>query len=163
MKSHNTISQKINGYVRTLQMIPPFDKRHSEPSKNYGIHGMEIRFELIKNNRAVQFVVYSNIFLPHLYDEWDNNKENRIKSHLRLFFKPLGADVGYHSPTSMYESQNSDDCHLLKGGKCYYDGSGLKAEKWVDIWLKEGNDKIWEMLEEEWKEVFKKRKKRENN
>ena len=38
----------------------------------------------------------------------------------------------------MYEGQDKmDTCHIVKGG-CYYDGSGLRAEEWYDIFLKEG-------------------------
>jgi len=163
MRQKNIICEKVNGFTRMLRMTPPFDKRNLEPSKNYGIHGMEIRFELMKNNRAVQFLVFSNIYSPHLYKEWDSDSNCSVKYHLATSFKPLGADVGYHSPIKIYKSQSANKCHLLKGGKCYYDGSSLKAEKWVDIWLKEGNDKIWLMLEEEWEDIFKKKDKNEDN
>ena len=44
-------------------------------------------------------------------------------------------------------------CDLL-GVPCFSDGSALRADDWKEIFLKEGDEKIWEMLEEEYKERF---------
>lgn len=40
-------------------------------------------------------------------------------------------------------------CEYL-GVPCYCDGSALKAEEWHNIWLTEGDDVIWEMMEKEY-------------
>lgn len=69
-----------------------------------------------------------------------------------------GTDVGYHSPVPMYEDQRSMECELIEGGKCYYDGSGLRADEWVkEIFSLRGKrpeELIWEKLEQEYKERF---------
>ena len=146
----NSITETKNGYVRSLTLVPPFDKRHSNPNKNYGIGGINLRCELIKNCRAVQFVAFLGIHLPHVTEElWHNSKS------IYNPFSGMDADVGYHSPTAQYEGQKplQDDCPITKG-LCYYDGSGLRAEKWYKIFLEEGIDKIWEMLEIEYVERF---------
>lgn len=144
----NTITQEVNGYTRILTLTPPFDKRNDDPEKNYGIHGMNLRCILLKDNRAVQFIAYTGLHLQHVSDELFH-ADNKYNS-----FKGMGADVGYHSPTPMYEGQMALDCDLLECEKCYYDGSSLRAEEWYTIFLNEGIDKIWELLEADWKDRF---------
>ena len=148
---NNSIEEDINGYTRILTMSPPWDRRDTRPEKDYGIHGLDIRFELLKNNRAVHFIVYTNIYLPHIYEKW---KDNNIKNNITTFFKPMGVDVGYHSPNKTWENQRPSKCHLLEGGQCYSDGSSLRGKEWGNIWLEQGNDTIWAMLEMEWLEIF---------
>ena len=136
---------------------PAFDKRHKDPSKNYGIHGMDCVMVLKGKKGAVHFVWYTGILLP------ETTKE-QIKRHgIGAFvFKhsgepinPMGADVGYHSPTPRYEGQTSNEnCEYLNGKPCYTDGSGLRAKKFMEILIREGSDKIWEMLEEDYQEYF---------
>ena len=152
----NSIKQRKNGFYRILTLTAPFDKRDPDPSKNYGIHGIDIRFELVKNHRAVQFVMMTPIHLPEVWEELKSNIKEKIRNGEHAYIPQLmGADVGYHSPEPIYEGQEplTEDC-TLTGGICYYDGSGLRAEEWKDIWLREGTDKIWEMLEEEWRSIF---------
>lgn len=77
----------------------------------------------------------------------------------RIGFCPLTADghpwqavdVGYHSPRPMYEEHSPmGSCHLLEGD-CFYDGSGLQAEKLLERVMVNGeivDDLIWVFLEE---------------
>jgi len=148
----HSITEMANGYCRILTMKPPFDKRDPDPSKNYGIHGMELRFVLLKNKRAVQFIVYTPIYLPHVMEEF---KQKLSTGEMKSFPEIIGADVGYHSPEPMYEGQESfdDDC-VFTGGRCFYDGSGLRAHTWIKIWLKHGMNVIWQMMEHEWQSNF---------
>jgi hypothetical protein len=81
---------------------PAFDKRHADPDKNYGIHGAEMLFVLKGELGAVQFVLYTNWMLPHIYEEWKKEYGDRWPC---VFSKPIPADVGYHSPKPMYEGQ----------------------------------------------------------
>jgi len=86
---------------------------------------------------AVQFVVY------------------RFK--LRGVDKTLPADLGYHSPVPMYANHSAmrGQCHLLDGGTCYYDGSGLAAHAfYAKAQAQESADAVWAMLEEYYHEVF---------
>lgn len=39
-------------------------------------------------------------------------------------------------------------------GPCYPDGSALRAEDWFEVFKKEGDDKIWAMMEGEYKALF---------
>jgi hypothetical protein len=67
-------------------------------------------------------------------------------------------DVGYHSSFPMYEDQPMRDCDFTEAGKCYYDGSGLNAERWTkEIFSVRGQtpeEIIWPKLEKYYSEVF---------
>lgn len=140
----NAIIQEVNGLERILIMRPPYDLK----SKGCGIHGMEICFIIRKNNEGVQFLVFTPIHLEHVANDlFKGSKQYNM-------FKVQGADVGYHALSPRYEGQTPvDECNIT-GGKCYCDGSGLRAIEWAEIWLKEGNDVIWNMLEEYYREEF---------
>jgi hypothetical protein len=53
---------------RIVEMLPAWDKRDADSSKNYGIHGVELRMVLKGEEGAVQFVLYTNWHLPHVTD-----------------------------------------------------------------------------------------------
>ena len=131
---------------KTVQFSAAYDKRDPDPNKNYGIHGVTIRFVYKGEKGATQFVLYTNWHLPHVTEEL-RNKE-------RFLLEPLPADLGYHSPTPQYEGQTQMDCDLLEGGVCYYDGSSLQADRVYKRLLEEGEDGVWAELEEEYKHRF---------
>lgn len=133
----NIIKQTVNGYKRILQISKPFDKRNPKPGKNYGIGSLRLNFYIIKDNKAVDFTCSTGTYLPHI--------ETPPSS--------MGYDVGYHSPTPMYKDHNAGPCNLLDCD-CYSDGSSLQAQEWFVIFLEQGSDKIWEMLEEYWNDRF---------
>ena len=148
----NSNSERVASYAETgnLQRIVKFskayDKRNPEPSKNYGVGGVNCWMILKGDKGAVQFAFSTGIYLPHVLDEWEAKHYNP---------KPMGFDVGYHSPAPMYEGQSEmDNCDLLPNGKCYYDGSGLRGEEWFRIFMEEGDEVIWKLLEEDYKERF---------
>lgn len=47
-------------------------------------------------------------------------------------------------------------CEWL-GKPCYCDGSAMRAEEWFNILKAEGSDKIWDMMEKEYKLLFGKK------
>ena len=142
----------MSKFTKEVVFYPAFDKRDPDPSKNYGIHGVELRFILKKGNKAVQFVVYTNWQLPHV------SKDQLIRLHspndIELFWMPMPADLGYHSPHPMYDGQPAHkDCGFI-GQDCYYDGSTLNAEGVYEILLKDGSEGVWKRLEEYWNTIF---------
>jgi len=137
---------------RIVEFSPAFDKRHPDPKKNYGIHGVELRMILKGKLGAVQFVLYTNWQLPHVTKE--SRKE--LSPDKYCLFEPLPADLGYHSPKPIYEGQSaqSSSCEYLDGKPCYYDGSGLNAHRVYEILLEKGSDGVWAELESYYKETF---------
>lgn len=138
---------------RRIEFTPAFDKRAPEPNKNYGIHGVELKFYLGNDFGWVQFVIYTNWQLPHINQE--PGTISAVNSGVfEYWMKPMPADLGYHSPKPLYEGQTSTkNCHLLPG-PCYYDGSALAAEALFDLLVAGGSDVVWKKLEELWQEHF---------
>ena len=166
---------------RILEFSPAFDKRHSDPKKDYGIHGVTMRFVVKGPLGAVQFVLYTNWQLPHVRAEFDRRGCGKY-----CFNKPTPADLGYHSPKPRYDGQlpigatrvrwkdndgsipgfdapklpeseptgTFDPCPYLDGAPCYYDGSGLNAERIFDVLCAEGDAGVWRELEAYYTETF---------
>lgn len=74
-------------------------------------------------------------------------------------------DISWHSWFDPYEpfeidgeivsgSYSSNDCHVLPGMTCYYDGSSLNAEAYLHAFNNFGEDKVWEMLEQYFTETL---------
>lgn len=140
--------------IKIVTFSKPFDRRHTDPKKNYGVGGVACRMILKGDAGAIQFGFYTGIYLPHVLREWREKKKP-------YYPEPQGFDVGYHSHKQQYPEQTQMDCDLL-GGKCYYDGSGLRADKWFKIFLEEGDNVIWDLLEKEYVSMFGEEKQPEN-
>jgi len=123
-----------------IVITPAWDKRDSDPNKNYGIHCAEIIMSVQGELGVVEFVLFTGWYLPENTAALD---------------KPFPADVGYHSISPRYEGQwRSKSCRHFDGRPCYYDGSTLAAQEVFDILVKEGSDGIWKKLEECYNQYF---------
>lgn len=157
MSEVSQIKESVDGFVRIIRMRPAFDLRDPDPKKNYGIGSCCFWFYLQGPLGVVQFMMSTNWFLPHNIEEMKAEGQWFDKYGLGNKSLPEGWDVGYHSPRPHYEGQiQMSDCEFIEGGKCYYDGSALRAseEKWVETLVSKGLDGIWTKLEEEYKHRF---------
>ena len=148
-------------FKREITFLPAYDKRSDDPNKNYGIHGVEMRWILKGEKGAVQFLVYTNWYLPHVVEHLIGAKYSYQSSKIfsaskvSALFLPMAADVGYHSPKPFYEGQISmEDCPFLDSKLCYYDGSGLLAEEYFKVLTEEGDEAVWKKMEEYYVERF---------
>ena len=140
-------------FERWIEFEPAYDRRDPAPKKNYGIHGVSVRFLLRGREGVVQFLLFTNWHLPHVQKELD---ANFLANSLGLvLYHPLPADFGYHAKVPFYDGQQRMDCQYIEGG-CYYDGSGLDAERFYDILLLEGSDGVWTALEAYYAEILEK-------
>lgn len=136
-------------FTREIKWSPAFDKRHADPKKNYGIHGVECRWLLKGPEGVIQFLIYTNWMLPHINEETDARPLNSQYPH--LLCRPMPADLGYHSRVPHYEDQETmGPCEYLDMQPCYYDGSGLNAEPLLQALLEQGGEAVWKMMEEEY-------------
>lgn len=139
-KGDRRIIMETTEFKKWIELTPAFDKRSPEPSKNYGIHGVNLCFYLKGPKGVIQFLIYTNWHLKHVADE--------LKGKYSNLFKPLPADVGYHAYEPQYEGQLShENCSLLDNKTCYYDGSGLAAYDMFDILTREGSEGVWKEME----------------
>lgn len=136
---------------KTVCFEPGFDKRSADPAKNYGIKGMSIRFVLRGERGATQFLLFTDWYPQRVQEErWANGKR------LPFFeLQPMAADIGYHAREPQYEGQEpiTSSCPLL-GGPCYYDGSSLNADPIRDRLLVDGDQAVWDALEQLYIEQF---------
>ena len=133
---------------RIVEFYPAYDKRDSDPTKNYGIHGVDLRMVLKGERGAVQFVLYTDWQLPHVA------AEHKARG---LHLEPLPADLGFHSPVPMYDGDEAIEsaCAYLDGKPCFYDGSGLAADRIFSVLRAEGSDGVWRELEAYYTDVFR--------
>lgn len=126
----------------------PFDMRHKDPNKDYGINGLQIWFVLEGPKGATQFQINASVYLNHV-----------VTSGLSNLIPPLeGWDLGYHAKEPQYEGQRDLGPCEHTGEHCYYDGSGLVANEFGEKLFRTKGEKleplIWKRLEENYKEQF---------
>lgn len=133
---------------RITEITNAWDRRDSDPKKNYGIHGCNLRMILRGDKGAYQFVIFTNWHLPHVIREIGSRAYEPSRGDRHWMERPMPADVGYHSLTPQYDDQPSmGPCEYLDGQACYYDGSGLQAEEMFDKLVAEGSEAVWAELE----------------
>lgn len=139
-------------FKREVKFYEAYDKRNIDPKKDYGIHGVTLKFYLHGKHGVIQFVIYTNWHLKHVQKNLINNCHSNY-----CHMKPMAADIGYHSYVPMYDGQGlmSEKCEVLGDKPCYYDGSGLRAEEFYDILISGGDEALWEKMENEYYERFK--------
>jgi hypothetical protein len=155
------VTKDLPTFERQVTFRAAYDRRDPDPGKNYGVHGVEIRFVLIGPKGAAQFLLYTNWMLPHVQKERDEYTLDKILAGDRLYrddpfysHKPMAADLGYHAREPRYEGQKKYDvCDFIEGG-CYYDGSTSNAEPVFDRLLHEGEDGVWAELEDYYRNRF---------
>jgi hypothetical protein len=138
-------ARHARGLVRRVDLSPAYDRRHAEPSKNYGVHGVDLRMTLIGPAGAVTFTLFTGWHLPHVAQ----GVEARGDRALAVLLRPQPAGVDYHSPVPRHEGQTvRPDCGYLGGRPCYSDGSSLAAGDVFNRLLTGGHEAVWAYLED---------------
>lgn len=141
---------------REIKFRPAFDKRDPDPKKDCGIHGVELAFYLTGYKGTVQLVLFTNWHLPHVTKERMGRSYETIGGDPHWMERPQPADLGYHSKIPMYEGHApmKGKCIFIEGD-CYYDGSGLNAQRVYEKLLTDGDEGVWKALEEYYEDTFK--------
>lgn len=132
------------GFERIVWVSPAYDRR----SEGYGIGACRVTFVLKGPAGAVQFMIGTDWYVPSAREHLESFPAGRLDGQR----KPMGCDVGYHSPKPMYEDHPPirTKCELVEGGECYYDGSGLRADEWIEDFVAGGTPWLWPKLREEY-------------
>lgn len=140
-------------FERRVLVSPAYDKRDSDPRKNFGISEMKITFLLIGEKGAVQWMIGTGWYTASAREHLRGFVDRHDKSGA-----PTPWDLGYHSKVPRYEHHTSShkDCEFT-GGPCYYDGSGLNAELLMERFLEEGEAYLWPALEAYYRCTFEER------
>lgn len=138
-------------YERRVEATAAFDKRHPEPSKNYGIHGLEFRFSLVGEMIAVSFGVSTGWHLPSVVGvEGESSSEYRraLHEHDHPGLHPLPMGLHFHlaEPLDYMDDQEPRPCDLLPAGQCWGDVTYTGADRPFFALVKGGLDGMWEEL-----------------
>ena len=133
IKSAKLLEQAMpNGITRMLSASSAFDLR--KHPQNYGIHCMDLFWEVKRGNVAVTWRLFSGWWL-------EQNREGKYKVPDGL------GSVDYHSPVPLYAGQYKRENCEHTGGDCYADGSGLESHALFNRFI-QGPEEVWRTLEE---------------
>lgn len=134
------------GFVRKVEMSAAWDRRDPDPSKDYGVHGVELRTILIGPGGAVEFVLFTNWTLRLTTAEFYGSDYQVLP--------PMPASLTIHSKAPMYTGDEPTESRCkYTGGLCYGDTSGLAAQRVFKALVKGGSEAAWKILEEYYRET----------
>ncbi len=147
-------TERASQLERIVEMVPA-------PSGNTGVGSAMVRMILKGPRGATQFALSAGWFLDETLTPWIVVRRRNFKwwdrtgrAERKDRFQPSAWDVGYHAKAPQYEGQTViTDCPYT-GGPCYYDSGGLRAEDWFKELLKGGSDRIWALLEADYRHRF---------
>ncbi len=132
----------MSEFSRIIKWSPGYDYRGDPEKRQYGAHGLEMRFLLRGPKATVQFVVMTG-WLP-TWQHFGGPPSHEV----------LPADVGYHADAPQYEGQTSMECKERSQGHCYYDGSSLAADDVFQLLVTKGDEAVWEELQRRYDHWF---------
>ena len=66
----------------------------------------------------------------------------------RPWSESMAYDLGHHSAVPFYEGQwSTEGCDWIDSPTCYYDGSSMQADAYLDALNRSGVDVVWAMLD----------------
>ena len=124
---------------RRVSFRAGYDKRHDDPSKDYGIAGVKIRFALIDGDRAVTWDLLTDWFV------------DGVSLH---GLGPTAGAVSWHwAPERVGSDQEhfweEGDCDVLPGGRCRGDAVYMIGDEAFRALRHGGEDGLWEFLAEQ--------------
>ncbi|MFW7414729.1 hypothetical protein [Demequina sp. SO4-18] len=61
---------------------------------------------------------------------------------------PMAYDIGHHATVAQHQYQHETGaCEYLNGATCYYDGSSLAADRYLEALNQSGPNFVWMMLD----------------
>lgn len=94
---------------RITKFKAAYDKRSTDPKKNFGIHCVQVFMVLKGKKGAVHFTFSTGMYLPEtlqrMYEEGSPRPTKMPSGKWWSVIEPMGYDVGYHSPKKIYEGQ----------------------------------------------------------
>ena len=138
-----------DGMEESVQFVPGYNCPVPVGS-GHGVHGMEIRWHLRGPAGAVVLVMFTD-FIPG--ERWPGHGLSPSGRHETWNLYPAGGGVHYHGRAPLYDGHEADDGCPLLGGQCYRDIHYMGADDAVKRFPAEGEQVIWDALEEAYKRL----------
>lgn len=134
-------------FIKLVEFEPAYDKRHDDPTKNYGIGGVTMRATLKGPEGAVTFILLTMWNLPHVAEELKEKGK---------YFDPIPAGIYYHNQKPWYEEQELDEeeCPYLDGNPCYLSHQYMHASQIYEALITEGSEGMWQALLAQYMQAF---------
>lgn len=130
-------------YAREIRFHPAYDKTNTDPSKNYGIHCVNMEFILTGKKGVIVLLIFTG---------WEL-LQNRPKDGKTLI-RPRAASLTYHSKRPFKGSDGPiSGCPYLDGKPCY-SNSTFCVEEIFDLFVEKGEEAVWEVLEGRYRSTF---------
>lgn len=137
---------------RRIDAAAAFDKRSEDPKKDYGIHGVEFRFSLVRSAAAVSFGISTGWYLPETVGD-EGESSSLYRDALRKGFAAISGPM----PTGMYfhvaephrdylREQEPRDCDLLPDGRCWGDVTFTGSDRPFFALVEGGLEAMWGAL-----------------
>lgn len=147
------VEDKEAGVVKTVAFVPAYDRSNETP--NYGIHNAVLLWVYRGPLGAI------NLEIDTGWYNTENARESVRRMHdgnpglfRRDRYQPKAVNLSYHSTKPFYRDQTPHEGCEWIGTTCYADGTGLDLERFTDTLVAEGEDRLWELLAEEYVKRF---------
>lgn len=138
----------MSDFQRQIRFEPGHTIRRSKgDGQNYGIAAMQMRFLLAGEHGTIQFLMSTGWYPEKAGYSWHHSG-------------PSAWDLGAHWDTPWWEGMDDPengwmhrDCDVRPNGRCWYDGSGLRADPVMEAFFLRGEDAVWALLEEEYRRI----------
>jgi len=137
----------MTDFVRSVRFRAGYDCKNvpckHEVKGEHGIAGVEMTMILLGEKGATQFKLLTN---------WYPSTVSMPSWMTAHDYRGTPADLGHHWFTPTYEDEwHSDYCDILHPDEpekgCYYDGSGVAADRVFERLVDDGEDGVWDELE----------------
>lgn len=155
---------------REIKFFPAWDRTNPDPSKNYGVSCLDMKFLIYGNKGIVEFDLDTNWYLPHIMKRRLESFRHDVQLQkedflLETWINPCPLDICYYSLIRLSEDDTFFDVGLdwaFDGKPCFYGYKSFEGDypspfaKDVvfGLLVEKGDGAVWEYLENYYKEIF---------
>lgn len=115
LDTENSVQSDDENFRRELIVRAAYEKRHDDPTRDYGVGGIDHVHVLIGPNGAVGWQLLTTMFLPHVNERFKDER----------WMRPTPGPLSFHAKDDRYGDVR--DCEFV--GKCSseirWDGEGV--------------------------------------
>lgn len=135
---HRIVTREPSDCIRGACRVPDCPGYPSGDGRSHGIASEEVAMYVIGQHHTGPIAVNFTYSTGRYHDLTPRD----------AWGKPMGYDIGHHATVASYEGQYCTDACELVGGKCFYDGSSLAADRYLAMLQNYGEDALWGALDD---------------